>query len=115
MSGSDTQRFGVFFDHLAYKRVKAYAILPAKLRPRLRRVTQQNIHFRWPEISRIDLDQFLAACLIDAALLCSLSAPLEPAANQSESAFDKLTHRMAVAGCQHIVIRLLLLQHHPHA
>src|SRR5262245_50251364 len=115
MYKSGTHALAVLVDHLAHQCLKTYTMFPIKLGACLRRIAEQNIHFRRSKIAWIDLDQFLATYLINAGLLRSLAAPLEPAPDPREGALDKLAHGMAGAGCQHVVVRLGLLQHLPHA
>ena len=67
--GFAAERFAVFFHHLFHQGIETHAMLPAKLGMGFRGIADQDIHLRRPEIARVDLDQLLAACLIDAGLV----------------------------------------------
>src|SRR4249920_1829158 len=82
---------------------------------RFRGVADQNIHFGWSEIARIYLNELLAACLVDSGFMLSFAPPMDAATDHRKRPLNEFAHRVAIAGSQHIVIWLRLLQHHPHA
>ncbi len=68
-----------------------------------------------PEIARIDLDQHAAVARIDAFLLDAGAAPFDLPADMGERLLDEFAHRMLLAGREHKIVGLVLLQHQPHA
>src|SRR5262245_34125949 len=78
-------------DHLADQILEAGLVLPAELRPRLRRITEQQLDFRGAEIPWIDLDQHLASFRIYTLLLDTVPAPGDAAACLGEGELDEFT------------------------
>src|SRR5690606_30979756 len=88
---------------------------PAELLMRLACVAEKHVDFRWPEIARIDTDQNLPADFINPDFIGALPLPHDTPANFGKGQFDKFPHGMGFARCQHIVVRLVLLDDPPHA
>ena len=51
---------------------------------------------------------------VDALFVDTPATPLYPVADLGEGELDELAHRVSLAGRQHIIIRLFLLQDQPH-
>src|SRR5215472_14382124 len=105
----------VAIDHLPDEILKARLVAPAELLARFARVTEEEVDFGRTKVAWIDLDQNLPGLGVNAGLLDARATPGDPTAHMTKGALNKLAHRMFLAGGQHIVIRLILLQHHPHA
>src|SRR6185437_12019737 len=105
----------VFLDHFDHQGIEIDPVFPSELGPRFRGIADEIVDFRGPEIARIDLDEHLAACLVDAGLAAALAPPCDLAADDRKRARDELAHRVAVAGREHIVVGPRLLEDHPHA
>ena len=79
-------------------------------------IADQEIDLGRAEIARIDLDQ--RSCRMSASTPISshaLAAPVDLAADLGEGQLDEVAHRMRLAGRQHVIVGLVLLQHPPHA
>ena len=81
----------------------------------LRRIADQQVDFGRTEIAWIDLDQNPAGAGVNALFIGPFPAPLDRHSNLAKRPLDEFPHRMRLAGCQHIVIGLRLLQNSPHA
>src|SRR5215467_4906750 len=104
----------IVHDHLGHQLAETHLVLPAELRPGLRRVPMKIVHFRGTEIARIDGHQHLAALGVDPLLLGSRATPGDLPADLGEGELDELAHRMGLPGRDDVVVGLLLLQHDPH-
>src|SRR5262245_3477180 len=100
--------------HLHHQLLEVRLVSPAELGSGLACIAEQGIDLGGPEIARIDLNEHSAGRLVDAFLLDAAATPNERLADMGESLFDELAHRMRLAGRQHIVVRLALLQDQPH-
>ncbi len=89
-------------------------VRPAELFPRLGGVADQQFDLGRPEIARIDLDQDPARRRVETLLLDAGATPFDRDADIGEGPFDKGTNGGGDAGREHIVVGLVLLQHHPH-
>src|SRR5215470_5034276 len=105
----------VAVDHLVDEIRKARLVAPAKLLVRLAGVAEQHLDLGRAEIARIDFNENLSGLGINPGFIDAFTTPRDLAAHMAESAFDEFTHRMFLASGQHIVVRLVLLEHHPHA
>src|ERR1700689_4255683 len=101
--------------HLLDEVGEARLRLPAELLVRLAGVADQEIDLGRPEISRIDANDGLAGCLVEAGLLDALATPLDAAADLRKRQFHEFTHRARLAGRQHEIVRLICLQDLVHA
>src|SRR5258706_11872329 len=84
----------VRFDHLADQLVKSYGGPPAKPLVCLTRGADKGIHFRGAKITRIDLDQDLAALCIDAHLIEALPPPDDCPRDMRKGTFDEFAYRV---------------------
>src|ERR1700704_970549 len=89
--------------------------MPAEPAARLARIAEEGLDLGRPEIARVDLDQHLAGRSLDALLLNAATAPDDRLADLGKGLLDEFAHRVALAGRQHIVVGLALLQDQPHA
>ena len=89
---------------------------PAELGARLGRIAEQQVDLGRPEIARVDLDQD-AAGRWHRRPVSSTPLPRQTirAADLGERALDEFAHRVRLAGRQHIIVGLVLLQDQPHA
>mmetsp|Transcript_121778 Transcript_121778/g.345177 ORF Transcript_121778/g.345177 Transcript_121778/m.345177 type:complete len:203 (+) Transcript_121778:234-842(+) len=87
---------------------------PAHLLLRLFRVAEQRLHLGGSEVLLGDLHHHLARLLVDALLRETLAAPHDGAAHHLEGQRNQVPHAVLVVRRDHKVLRLLLLQHHPH-
>src|SRR5262249_38249620 len=94
---------------------KARLVAPAELLTRLSGIAEQDVDLSRTEIPRIDLDEDLSGLGVDPGLLDACASPGDPAAHMAEGELDEFAHGMLLACGQHIVVRLVLLEHHPHA
>ena len=90
-------------------------MLPAELLLCFCRIAEQEFHLGRAEISGIDAHDRFAGALVDAGLVDALALPGDAAADMGEGALDELAHGMRLAGRQHVIVGLGLLQHAPHA
>ncbi len=90
-------------------------MLPAQDLLRLAGIAQQQVDLGRAEIPGIDLDQQLAGLGVHAFFFDILAAPGDLASGFGEGEFDEFAHRMGLAGGEHVIIRLVLLQNQPHA
>ena len=88
---------------------------PAELGKGLRRIAEEQIDFGRPAIGRIERNQHVAGAPAVALLLVARPLPLDGPADLAERQLDELTYRMGLAGRQHVVVGLLLLEDAPHA
>src|SRR5215469_11370437 len=109
-----SHHFQIVHDHLGHELAEAHLVLPAELASGLGRIPMKIVHFRRAEIARIDGDQDLAGLGVHPLLLGSRTAPGDLPADLAEGKLDELAHRMGLAGRDHVVLGLVLLQHHPH-
>src|SRR6516162_5821317 len=87
-------------------------------------VTRRNSDTRYPAShkSACDLQAWglrrfrssTTATILEAFFLDAAPAPDDRLADVGEGLFNEFTHRMGLAGREHIIVRLGLLQHHPH-
>src|SRR6185312_6091800 len=104
----------VVLDHFRDELLEAGAVAPAELGDRLLRVAQQQVDLGRPAVGGIERHQGLAAALADALLVDTAAFPLDAPVDLAERQLDELTHRVGLAGRQHIVVGQLLLQDPPH-
>src|SRR5262249_12663020 len=102
-------------DHVDDKIAEAGARVPAEAVIGLAGIAAQVLDLGRPEIARVDDDERLAGGGIEPALLLALAAPLDAPPDMVEGDLDELAHRMALAGGEHVVVGLVLLEHQPHA
>ena len=69
----------------------------------------------YPDYERVDFDKALAGAAAIAFLVGVLTVPLQPDVDILERPLDELAHLRGLAGGEHEVVRLILLQDHPHA
>src|SRR5688572_24619276 len=115
LSATTRDLIEVALDHLFDQFVERHPVLPAQFTARLARIAEQEIDFGGPEVVGIDLDQCVAGLFVDADFVLAVAAPGDLPADHREGAFDQFAHGVRFAGGQHIVARLRLLEHHPHA
>ena len=78
--------------------------------------TQTLLHLRQIAEQPIDLsrpdngDEDVAAVRVEALFVDTPATPLDPVADLGEGELDELAHGVSLAGRQHIIIRLFLLQ-----
>src|SRR5262245_19775068 len=90
-------------------------MVPAQLAACLGGVAEKLIDLRWTEVSRVNPHQLLPTPSIKANFIYSYAAPFDSAADTGKRAFYELANGVRFSGRQHIVVRLCLLQHQPHA
>src|ERR1700733_15809350 len=100
--------------HLGDKLLECRRMAPPEYFTGLGRVANKDIDLGRPKIIAVDFDQDLAALAIAAALGNALALPRYANADFGKSAFDEFAHRMSFAGCQHIIVGLVLLENPPH-
>src|SRR4051794_28141436 len=66
------------------------------------------------EVARVDLDQESAGAAVETLLVCTHALPDDLAPDLGKGELDELAHAVGLAGRQHVVIRLLLLEDAPH-
>src|SRR5690606_4834672 len=103
----------IVLDHLLDHALEAGLGAPAELLPRLRRVPEQAVDLRGPKVARVYADDRLAGSLVDALLVEPLAAPFELEAEEVRGERDQLADRALLAGRDHVVVGLGLLQHQP--
>src|SRR5580704_3121391 len=101
--------------HVLHEFVECHAMPPAEHVVRLARVADQGLDFGRTKVARIDLDEHLAGILIQSLLVGAGAFPDDGAADAAECLFDELAYRMCLAGCEHIIVGLVLLDDQPHA
>src|SRR5579871_2769496 len=90
-------------------------VRPSEALARLRGVAPQNLDFGRPEVARIDLDEHTAILGVHALFVAVRAPPGDLDSDLSESVRREIADERRLAGRQHIVVRLVLLQHEPHA
>src|SRR5215813_1917698 len=103
------------FDHFGHEVIEADGVLPAELLSRLARISDEQVDFGWPEITRVNAHQYEAGLGIDALLVDAFTPPVEPSTHDCERPLDELAYGIRFAGGQDVVIRFGLLHHQPHA
>src|SRR5262245_11296226 len=102
-------------DHFGHELIEADGVLPAELLSRLSRISDEQVDFGWPEITRVNADQHATGLGIDTLLVDAFAPPGDPSTHDGKRPFDELAHGIRFAGGQDVVIRFGLLQHPPHA
>src|ERR1039458_8082002 len=92
-------------DHLGDERVNVCLVAPAKLLPRLARITDEEINFRRPKIAVVDLNQDAAVGGVNSLLVDSFTPPVNIDADLPKRLLDKTAHRMGLAGREDVVVR----------
>ena len=98
--------------HLAYQFRKADFRLPAQLFPCLPRVAEQTAHLGRTEVTRIDCHDE-APLLVVSAFVASSSFPAEMHPKLFCRGDDEFAHAVLLAGGDHEILGLFLLQHQP--
>ena len=88
---------------------------PAEALLGLAGIADQQVDFCGTEVARIDFDQALAGAMAIALFIDVLSVPLDADVYILECPFDELAYLRGLAGGQHVVVGIVLLQDHPHA
>src|SRR5713101_8345344 len=83
--------FQVLADHFGDQLGKTHLRSPTELLPRLAGVAEQTVHFRRPEIARVDGND-AAALLVVAALLLSLPLPADREPELLRRRVHKIAH-----------------------
>src|SRR3546814_129990 len=109
------QTDAVGLDHLRNQLLESGLVLPADLLLGLFRAAEQEIHLGRPVIDWIDGDQNVAGLVAMAFFVGALAFPHDLAVDMTEGELDEFAHRMHLAGGEHVVVRLVLLQDAPHA
>ena len=81
---------------------------------RLARIAKEEVDLGWTKIAGIDFNENLAGLGIKTFLIEPLVDPFDRAADLGECEPDELTHGMGFACCQHVIVRLFLLDDPPH-
>jgi hypothetical protein len=102
----------VGFNHLADQLVEADAQSPSKFAQGLACIADQRLDLGGAGVARIDRDDDFAGW-IECLLVCTGALPGEVKFEQLGAALDELAHAVLLAGGDHIIPRLLLLQHEP--
>src|SRR5215472_216790 len=99
-------------DHLGDELRKSDFGLPAELATRLGRVTEQAVHLGRPEIPGVDRDD-AAPLLVVPTLLRALALPGDADPELLSGGGDELANAVLLAGGDHEILGLVLLQHQP--
>src|SRR5262249_40909032 len=102
-------------DHLAHEVLEARLVSPAELLARLRWIAVQPVDFGRSARSGLDSDHPLARLGVAPLLARALALPFDPPPGLRERELHELADGMGLAGREHVVIWLRLLQHQPHA
>mmetsp|Transcript_607 Transcript_607/g.821 ORF Transcript_607/g.821 Transcript_607/m.821 type:complete len:208 (-) Transcript_607:536-1159(-) len=111
-------QFDIGYHHFSNQFLKGSLCFPSKHPLRLGRVTNQQIHLRGSEITRINSHQhtaFIRRIHTNFIHRTRISHPLDSDVNVLEGLLDKFTHTVRLSSRQDIIIAHLLLKHHPHA
>src|SRR5579883_2090710 len=100
-------------NHLRNELIEAAGWCPTELTPGFRRVAEQGVDLRGPEVPWIDPHDRMSALAIDPLLLEALAAPFQAHAEEARGLFGELAHRVLDAGRNDEVLRRVLLQHPP--
>src|SRR5680860_1150830 len=91
------EQFDIGVHHQLDELGEARSRLPPQDALGLGRISSEEVDLGRPVVARIDLD---------------VTLPVEP--HMCESKLRKLSDRVRLAGCDHEVVGLVVLQHHPH-
>ena len=113
-----TDHLQVLLDHFLDQIIERGAELPPELLLRLRGVAEEEFHLSGAEIPRVDLDEDpgLVVC-VNSNLIDGTpgSLPLYGGTHEGERLLHHLTYGVRLPCGKDVVIRLVLLQHAPHA
>src|SRR5690606_20087152 len=94
--------------------LEAYLVAPAEIGARLRRIAEQDVDLGRTEIRWIDRDQYVAGAPAIALLVDAPAVPGDRPPDAIECELHEFAHRMWFAGGEHVVVRRVLLEDHPH-
>src|SRR5260221_6443127 len=100
-----------FRDHV----LEARRMRPAELLLGLARVAEEEVDLGRSEITRVDADQCLSRRAVHPHLFASRALPGEGTADITEGDLDQFAHGMRLAGREHEIVRLSMLENAPHA
>ena len=116
--GNAPDHLEVLLNHLLYQVVKRGAELPSDLLLGLGWVTEEKLNLSGSEVAGVNLHKLAALIgginsdLIDGS---GLASPLDGGADNLEGLLDKFTDGVGLSSGEDVVIRLILLEHAPHA
>mmetsp|Transcript_139531 Transcript_139531/g.339000 ORF Transcript_139531/g.339000 Transcript_139531/m.339000 type:complete len:359 (+) Transcript_139531:274-1350(+) len=106
----------VALDHLLHERVDRRRVrVPLQRRPRLGRVADEEVDLRGAEVPLVHAHENLPRRDLDPDFVHALAFKLELHARSFEGAVDERSHRVRLPGRDDVIVRLVLLQHLPHA
>src|SRR5687767_9205287 len=88
---------------------------PAQLLSRPRRIPDQPVHLRGPEIARVDGDQLPPGVAVESHFRGTLAPESQIDAGAAEGALAELAHGMRFSRRQHEISRSVMRDHAPHA
>ena len=109
------QKFKVGRNHLLDQLRKRGAVLPTKNILCLGRIPQQKVNFSWPEIPRIDRNEFVTGRRVDPNFIDARTTPFDNTPDFGKGQFHEFANRMGFARGENKIIRSVLLQDAPHA
>ena len=116
--GNAPDHLEVLLNHLLYQVVERGAELPSKMLLGLGGVTEEKLNLGGSEVAGVNLHKLAALIgginsdLIDGS---GLASPLDGGADNLEGLLDKFTDGVGLSSGEDVVIRLVLLEHAPHA
>src|SRR5581483_2934906 len=101
--------------HLGDHVLEAGRVRPAEPLASLAGVAEEEVHLGWPEITGVDAHHGLARSGVEADFVGALAPPFDPAADDAEGDLDQLAYSVRLAGGEHKIVRLRILENAPHA